>query len=308
MGLRTPLYVLLILLLFPARLAVIAAEAQKQKRVDPAPLTPVQSTPSQQVVARANNPNQFDISDRTVITVVGTGPARKAQIGLAITVGLERPATAKLNEVWLGATYITYAYGEKPDFPLSDYSIDTTGWQVVDGEGVALERIPLSALANEILDEAASNRRTFVPSAPPPPPVGSPSTYYIDCFGGYYTNTVSCQATPDNTSAYDAYAAQQAGYLIGTAIQAWRVRHHNALIDHIAREELAIIQDHYLRDRLTFLGSTLVEPDPKPPSPFIIYRRMDGIKPLGPFTVKIDLADPGSNVDRVLTFQFVDSR
>ena len=195
MGRRTQLYVLLILLLVP--LSVIAAEAQKQKRVDLTPLTPVQSTPTQQLVPRGN---QFDIGDRTVVTVAGTDPTKKAQIGLAITVSLERPATAKLNEVWLGAMYITYAYGEKPDFPLSDYSIDTTGWQVVDGEGIALERISLFSLVNEFLDEAASNKRTFVPSAPPPPPVGSPSTYYIDCFGGYYTNTVSCQATPDNTS------------------------------------------------------------------------------------------------------------
>ena len=287
-------------------LGPVGGKAQKQKNPGPLPLIPVQSTPTQQLVPRSN-PTKFDIGERTVITVAGTDPAEKARIGLAIIVGLDRP-TEISNEVWLGVTYITYSYGAKPNFPLSDYSIDTTGWQVVDGEGVVLERVSLSKFVNQILDRTASSRRTFVPSAPPPPPVGSPSTYYIDCFGGYYTTTVSCQATPDNTSSNDAYAAQQAGYLIGTAIQAWRVRHHNALIDRIAREELAIIQDHYLRDRLTFLGSTLVEPDPKPPSPFIIYRRTDGIKPLGPLTVKINVPDPGSNTERVLTFQFVESR
>jgi hypothetical protein len=298
---RSSIVLLVGLALLPV---IVAGKEQKQKKTDPTPLAPVQSTPAQRIVP----PENELIASATTVDITGSDSSQKVTLKVGVFVHAKRPAEVigSTNEIWLNLEYVPVVEGQKPEFPLSDYIIDTTRVQVIDGEQVPLERVSLTTLVNQTLDSASANKRTFVPSAPPPPPVGSSSTYYIDCFGGYYTNTVSCRATPDNSSANDAYAAQQAGYLMGTAIKAWRVKHHNQTIARQAREALVFYQTTYLRDRLTFLGNDLVETKPKVQGGVVIFRRTDRVRPNGPFTVHVPISEPGTGMERVLTFQFVD--
>ena len=269
----------LLSLMFLCAANILAQGEGKKSESTSTPLTPIQTTPLQRIIPLANDPKHAAIYSATFVDVPASGSSGKATLKIVVSVEASRPARVfgTDSEVWMIVSYAALLSEPNPSLSLGDYVLDTTGVTVTDGEGKTLGRVSLASIVNTILDSATSNRQTFVPATAPPPPVGSSSTFYIDCNGGFTTNTVTCLGTENNNAGF-LYGSQQAGYAMGTAIRAWRVKHHNQTIQNQARQALVFWQDSYLRERLTFMGSEFAQPKASVRNGTVVYRRADGLK------------------------------
>lgn len=129
----------------------LAGKEEKQKEWKFTPLIPVQVGPHQRIEPNKKHPKEFEVYSGTRVHVIAEGSTKKMiPVDVVVTADAARLVVDKAKErIWFLIFYIPSLPDQKPDLAVPNYVVDTTAIQMIDGQGVELERMSLSDIAAE---------------------------------------------------------------------------------------------------------------------------------------------------------------